>query len=95
MKLSNIFLFIGAAAVSYKLVENRQKIQEEIIETTDSLDKVKDSLANIQRNIAIIQEQKEQVKDIAQDLTYKYKVLENQAQVQIQQVKNIWEKYES
>ena len=84
MKLSNIFLFIGAAAASYKLVENRQKIQEEIIETTDSLDKVKDSLANIQRNIAIIQEQKEQVKDIAQDLTYKYKVLENQAQVQIQ-----------
>ncbi len=95
MKLSNIFLFIGAAAASYKLVENRQKIQEEIIETTDSLDKVKESLANIQRNIAIIQEQKEQVKDIAQDLTYKYKVLENQAQVQIQQVKDIWEKYES
>ena len=95
MKLSNIFLFIGAAAASYKLVENRQKIQEEIIETTDSLDKVKDSLANIQRNIAIIQEQKEQVKDIAQDLTYKYKVLENQAQVQIQKVKDIWEKYES
>ena len=95
MKLSNIFLFIGAAAVSYKLVENRQKIQEEIIETTDSLDKVKDSLANIQRNIAIIQEQKEQVKDIAQDLTYKYKALENQVQVQIQQVKDIWEKYES
>ena len=95
MKLSNIFLFIGAAAASYKLVENRQKIQEEIIETTDSLDKVKDSLANIQRNIAIIQEQKEQVKDIAQDLTYKYKVLENQAQVQIQQIKDIWEKHES
>lgn len=95
MKLSNIFLFIGAAAASYKLVENRQKIQEEITETTDSLDKVKDSLANIQRNIAIIQEQREQVKDIAQDLTYKYKVLENQAQVQIQQVKDIWEKYES
>ena len=95
MKLSNILLFIGAAAASYKLVENRQKIQEEIIETTDSLDKVKESLANIQRNIAIIQEQKEQVKVIAQDLTYKYKVLENQAQVQIQQVKDIWEKYES
>ena len=95
MKLSNIFLFIGAAAASYKLVENRQKIQEEIIETTDSLDKVKNSLANIQRNIAIIQEQKEQVKDIAQDLTYKYKVLENQAQVQLQQVKEIWAKYES
>ena len=37
---------------------------EEIMETTDSLDKAKDSLANIQRNIAIIQEQKEQVKDI-------------------------------
>ncbi|MBZ2025867.1 hypothetical protein K1I76_06955 [Streptococcus sanguinis] len=95
MKLSNIFLFIGAAAASYKLVENRQKIQEEIIETTDSLDKVKGSLANIQQNIAIIQEQKEQVKDMAQDLTYKYKVLENQAQVQIQQVKDIWAKYES
>ncbi len=28
MKLSNIFLFIGAAAASYKLVENRQKFKK-------------------------------------------------------------------
>ena len=37
MKLSNILLFIGAVAASYKLVENRQKIREEVTETADIL----------------------------------------------------------
>ena len=37
MKLSNILLFIGAATASYKLVENRQKIREEVTETSDKI----------------------------------------------------------
>ena len=66
MKLSNILLFIGAATASYKLVENRQKIQEEVTETSDILDKIQDNLANIQRNLAIIQEQRDNLKGVSQ-----------------------------
>ncbi|KGM36807.1 hypothetical protein [Streptococcus sinensis] len=94
MKLSNILLFIGAATASYKLVENRQKIREEVTETADVLDKIQDNLANIQRNLAIIQEQRDNLKDITQDLSYKYKVLENQATIQIEQIKDLWESYQ-
>ncbi len=94
MKLSNILLFIGAATASYKLVENRQKIREEVTETSDILDKIQDNLANIQRNLAIIQEQRDNLKDITQDLSYKYKVLENQATIQIEQIKDLWESYQ-
>jgi len=94
MKLSNILLFIGAATASYKLVENRQKIQEEVTETSDILDKIQDNLANIQRNLAIIQEQRDNLKDITQDLSYKYKVLEKQATIQIEQIKDLWESYQ-
>ncbi|MCD1277472.1 hypothetical protein [Streptococcus sinensis] len=94
MKLSNILLFIGSAAASYKLVENRQKIREEVTETADVLDKIQDNLANIQRNLAIIQEQRDNLKDITQDLSYKYKVLENQATIQIEQIKDLWESYQ-
>lgn len=94
MKLSNILLFIGAAAASYKLVENRQKIREEVTETADVLDKIQGNLANIQHNLAIIQEQRDNLKDITQDLSYKYKVLENQAMIQIAQIKDLWESYQ-
>lgn len=94
MKLSNILLFIGAATASYKLVENRQKIREEVTETSDILDKIQDNLANIQRNLAIIQEQRDNLKDITQDLSYKYKVLEKQATIQIEQIKDLWESYQ-
>ncbi|MCY7217185.1 hypothetical protein [Streptococcus cristatus] len=94
MKLSNILLFIGAATASYKLVENRQKIQEEVTETSDILDKIQNNLANIQRNLAIIQEQRDNLKDITQDLSYKYKVLEKQATIQIEQIKDLWESYQ-
>ena len=94
MKLSNILLFIGAATASYKLVENRQKIREEVTETSDILDKIQDNLANIQRNLAIIQEQRDNLKDITRDLSYKYKVLENQATIQIEQIKDLWESYQ-
>ena len=94
MKLSNILLFIGAATASYKLVENRQKIREEVTETSDILDKIQNNLANIQRNLAIIQEQRDNLKDITQDLSYKYKVLEKQATIQIEQIKDLWESYQ-
>ncbi|KXT86036.1 hypothetical protein ACVRXQ_09630 [Streptococcus panodentis] len=95
MKFSNLLLFAGAAAASYRLVKNRQKIRQEVVETADILDRVQNNLANIQRNVAIIQEQRDKLKDITQDLSYKYKLLENQANAQIQQIQDIWQKYET
>lgn len=94
MKFSNLMLFTGAALVSYQLVKNRQTISKEITETADIIDKVQANLTNIQRNMAIIQEQRENIKEIAQELSYKYRILEKQALIQIDQIKDLWESYE-
>ena len=80
MKFSNLVLFTGAAWAS-----------QEVVETSDILDKIQDNLANIQHNLAIIQEQRDNIKEMAQDLTYKYKVFEKQAQAQITQIQDIWQ----
>ena len=70
MKFSNLMLFTGAAWTSYRLVKNRKEISQEVVETSDILDKIQDNLANIQHNLAIIQEQRDNIKEMAQDLTY-------------------------
>lgn len=92
MKLSNLILFAGAAAAAYKLVENRQQIQDQVTETSQAWNKAQASLARIRRNLDIIQDQKEVLADMSQDLSYKFKVLENQAQAQIKEIKDIWDK---
>ena len=91
MKFSNLMLFTGAAWTSYRLVKNRKEISQEVVETSDILDKIQDNLANIQYNLAIIQEQRDNIKEMAQDLTYKYKIFEKQAQAQISQIQDIWQ----
>ena len=44
MKLSNLLLFAGAAAGSYFVVKNRQAIQDEVLDTTDRVQAIKDDL---------------------------------------------------
>ena len=46
MKFSNLMLFTGAAWTSYRLVKNRKEISQEVVETSDILDKIQDNLAN-------------------------------------------------
>jgi len=50
MKLSNLLLFAGAAAGSYFVVKNRQAIQDEVLDTTDRVEAIKDDLDIIQNS---------------------------------------------
>ena len=58
MKLSNLLLFAGAAAGSYLVVKNRQAIQDEVLDTTDRVEAIKDDLDIIQNSLQIIDQQK-------------------------------------
>lgn len=58
MKLSNLFLFTGAAITSYLLVKNRESITDEISDTGQLLHKAQDSLSEIQANLSYLREQK-------------------------------------
>ena len=51
MKLSNLLLFAGAAAGSYFVVKNRQVITEELMDTSDRVEAMKEDLDVIQNMV--------------------------------------------
>lgn len=83
MKLSNLLLFAGAAAGSYFIVKNRQAIQDEVLDTTDRVQAIKDDLDIIQNSLQIIDQQKTLIKEYQEDLTYKFKILEKDIQTRM------------
>ena len=83
MKLSNLLLFAGAAAGSYFVVKNRQAIQDEVLDTTDRVEAIKADLDIIQNSLQIIDQQKTLIKEYQKDLTYKFKVLEEDFQTRM------------
>lgn len=91
MKLSNLLLFAGSAVGSYFLVKNREVITEEVLETTDRVEAIKDDLDVIQNSLQIINQQKEVIKVYQEDLTYKFKVLEKELQVRLAVMKELQE----
>ena len=83
MKLSNLLLFAGAAAGSYFVVKNRQVITEELTDTSDRVEAIKEDLDIIQNSLQIINQQKSLIKEYQKDLTYKFKVLEKDFQTRM------------
>ncbi|EGV02489.1 hypothetical protein HMPREF1516_1291 [Streptococcus sp. CM6] len=83
MKLSNLLLFAGAAAGSYFVVKNRQVITEELMDTSDRVEAMKEDLDVIQNSLQIIDQQKALIKEYQKDLTYKFKVLEKDFQTRM------------
>ena len=53
MKLSNLLLFAGAAAGSYLVTKNRQTITDEVLNTTDRVQAIKDDVDIIQNSLQI------------------------------------------
>ena len=95
MKLSNLLLFAGAAAGSYLLVKNREVITEEVLDTTDRVEAIKDDLDIIQDSLQIIDQQKELIKEYQKDLTYKFKVFEKDLQARLSVIKELQETEEN
>ena len=95
MKLSNLLLFAGSAVGSYLLVKNRQAITEEVLDTTDRVEAIKDDFYIIQDSLQIIDQQKELIKEYQKDLTYKFKVFEKDLQARLSVIKELQETEEN
>ena len=95
MKLSNLLLFAGSAVGSYLLVKNRQAITEEVLDTTERVEPIKDDLDIIQDSLQIIDQQKELIKEYQKDLTYKFKVFEKDLQARLSVIKELQETEEN
>ena len=80
MKLSNLLLFAGAAAGSYLVTKNRQTITDEVLNTTDRVQAIKDDVDIIQNSL-----------QYQEDLTYKFKVLEKDIQTRLAVIKETQE----
>ena len=91
MKLSNLLLFAGAAAGSYFVVKNRQVITEELMDTSDRVEAMKEDLDVIQNSLQIIDQQKALIKEYQKDLTYKFKVLKKDFQTRLAVIKETQE----
>ena len=90
MKLSNLLLFTGAAAASFFLVKNREKLMNEAVESYELMDRIQDNLQNIQRNLQVVQAQKSHLESISQDLAYQFKLFEQEATARLQQIQDTW-----
>ena len=90
MKLSNLLLFTGAAVASFFLVKNREELMNEAVESYELMDRIQDNLQNIQRNLQAVQEQKDNLQTISQDLTYQFKLFEQDTTARLQQIQDIW-----
>lgn len=95
MKLSNLLLFAGAAAGSYFVVKNRQAITEEILDTSERVEFIKDDIDSIQDNLQIIEQQTQLLQDYKEDLTYKFKVFEKDLQTRLAVLKEVQETREN
>ncbi|VUW99790.1 Uncharacterised protein [Streptococcus constellatus] len=90
MKLSNLLLFTGVAAASFCLVKNREKVINEAIESYDLIDNIQHDLQNIQKNLQVIQAQKGNLETITQDLSYQFRLFEQEATARLRQIQDVW-----
>ena len=91
MKLSNLLLFAGSALGSYLLTKNRQAITEEVTDTSERIQAVKEDLDIIQNSFEVINQQKKLIQEYQKDLTYKFKVLEKDIQTRLTVLKEMQE----
>ena len=91
MKLSNLLLFAGSALGSYLLTKNRQAITEEVTDTSERIQAVKEDLDVIQNSFEVINQQKKLTQEYQKDLTYKFKVLEKDIQTRLTVLKEMQE----
>ncbi|WP_162011266.1 chemotaxis protein [Streptococcus sp. S784/96/1] len=92
----NTFLIAGLLTASAVLLyEKKDRVIAQLSETKNSIDGIQTSLANIKKNIDIIQSQQHILKNLNQELSYKGHVFNNEIQAHINEIKNISAKYQT
>ena len=80
MKLSRLLAVGVAGYATYQVYKNRQAIKEDV--------------NNIKVNLAVIQDQKEQLKAISEDLSYKFRVFNQETQSRLEEIHHTMDKYQ-
>ena len=94
MKLTNLFLFAGAAYAAYKVIENKDQIMAGAEETVSVTNTITDQVKRLQENAARVQTELLHLQDVVSDLSYEATVFSKVAQAKVQTIQDIWNKPE-
>lgn len=93
MKLRNLLLALSAASATYLAISNREKIAKEVKDTKQIMTDMETSKANIQEQLAIIQNFKEPLESLANDLQYKGRVYQQSITGNLEEIQKVMAKY--
>ncbi|MER0124121.1 chemotaxis protein [Streptococcus sp. ZJ93] len=93
MKLTHFIAAGTAATLSYLAVKNRDKILQEVTETTDLIHRMQDNYQTIQDRLALIQAYQKPVQQMAEELQHKVNVYQQSTAGNLNEIKRIQKKY--
>lgn len=93
MKLKVLMLssLLGAGAVLLK--ENRHSLLKTISDTSEEIQATQHHLTQIKQHLTTIQNQKQLLTELSQDLNYNYRVFSKEVQAHLSEIKSITDKY--
>lgn len=93
MKLRHLLLALSTASATYLAISNREKIAKEVKDTKQIMTDMETSKANIQEQLAIIQNFKEPLESLANDLQYKGRVYQQSITGNLEEIQKVMAKY--
>ncbi|MGT2800250.1 chemotaxis protein [Streptococcus marmotae] len=93
MKLTHLIAAGTAATLSYLAVKNRDKILQEMTETTDLIHRMQDNYQTIQDSLTLIQSYQKPVQEMAEEIQYKVNVYQQSIAGNLNEIQKIKEKY--
>lgn len=93
MKVKTFIVSSILGAGLYRLYQKRDVLQNSIAESKQHFDQAKADADNIKNSLLTINQQKEKLTAISQDLTYKFRVLQEESQSHLAEIKKTAQKY--
>lgn len=94
MKLKTFLTSGLLAAGAVLLYQKKDDIINELTDTSNTIRGAQNNLTEIKHNLSIIQEQEANLKNISQDLTYKFQVFNKEVQAHLSEIQKISDKYQ-
>ena len=93
MKLKSFITLSLLGYAGYQAYRYRDQITETIQDFLERKDNISSDLDNIRRNLEIINQEKNNIQQISQDLSYKFRVFGKETQAHLDEINRITSKY--
>lgn len=94
MKLRHILIPTLIGATLYKVFQNRHQLEAHVKDSKTSVALAKQDIDNIKSNLSIISKEKDKIVDMADDLTYKIRVFQQESQPSLEAIQERMANYQ-